>query len=212
MNRRIAVAVLLWVTAIALVLGLSAGPAWSVALYRLVAVEPLLGWGAWLSEAAVLALVALYGAAGLWALWGPHRRDWVLLLRLFAGGLAACLSYGLNLVLKGSFSAVRPCHLHEVVSVCPPADNWSFPSNHTVIACSLMIGLVVARPRLAWVAVPLAVLAACARVASGDHYPHDVLAGAAVGTLFYLGAAAVALPVLDHGARRLRGAAEKYRS
>lgn len=207
MIKRILGAIMLWLVAIALVSALSGAPAWSVDLYQVVAVEPLIGWGAWISTAALLALVALYAVAGLWLLTGgkltgPQR--WDQLIRLIIAGVAACVSYGINVVLKGSFAAVRPCHLHDIVSACPPAENWSFPSNHTVIAFSLMIGLIVAWPRWAWVAVPLALLAGCARVLSGDHYPHDVLAGAAVGTLFYLGVIAIAAPALDRGTRKLQ--------
>lgn len=205
MTKRILGTTLLWLVGIALVRALSGGPAWSVDLYRSVAVEPLIGLGAWVSEAALLALVTLYAMAGLWLLLARPRDQalrWGRLIRLVFGGVAACLSYGINLVLKGSFAAVRPCHLHDVVSVCPPADSWSFPSNHSVIAFSLMTGVIVAWPRLAWVAVPLALLTACARVLAGDHYPHDVLAGAALGTLFCLGLTLVISPALDRAQAR----------
>lgn len=178
-------------------------PGWSVRLYERAAVEPLIGWGSWLSQAALLALVALYLAAGVFAVLrrtpspSPRRHR---LVGLVAGGLAAALAYGLNLLLKDLFAEVRPCHLHDIVSACPPPDNWSFPSNHTVIAFALAVGLAAAAPRLAWPAVFLAVLAGSARVLAGDHYPHDVLAGAAVGTVLCLAALAVA------GSRGPRGA------
>src|SRR5699024_8685513 len=65
---------------------------------------------------------------------------------------------------------------------------------------ALAVGLAAAAPRLAWPAVFLAVLTGSARVLAGDHYPHDVLAGAAVGTVLCLAALAVA------GSRGPRGA------
>lgn len=206
MVKRIIGAVLLWLLAIVMVVVLSRGPAWSVELYQVVAVEPLIGWGAWISTAALLALVVTYASAGLWFVLEKRPTQdqrWQRLFRLVFGGGVACLSYGINLALKDGFAAVRPCHLHDIVSACPPAENWSFPSNHTVIAFSLMSGLIVAWPRLSWLVVPLAVLAACARVLSGDHYPHDVLAGAALATLFYLGIMIIAAPALDRGAQKL---------
>src|SRR5699024_12611016 len=114
------------------------------------------GWRAWLSQSGLLARAALDLAAGVCAVLRrapsppPRRRR---LVGLVAGGRAAALAYGLNLLLTGLLAEVRPCHLHDIVSACPPPDNWSFPSNHTVIAFALAVGLAAAAPRLAWPAV-----------------------------------------------------------
>lgn len=192
---------------IALVAVLATAPDWSVRLYEVAAVEPLIGWGAWLSEAAVLALVALYVGAGIRALLDrtPPRTSYRdRLSRLVAGGIAAVLAYGLNLVLKEQFAAVRPCHLHDVASACPPVDSWTFPSNHTVIAFSLAVVLTFTWPGLTWLVLPLAVVAGSARVLAGDHYPHDVMAGAVVGTVICLGALALIRPAMTVPARTRR--------
>lgn len=193
-TRRLLIAIALWTAAAAAIAALAGTPAWSVQLYSTVATQPLLDAGRWISQAAVLGLVALYAATGLWLLSRRRTEGWGRLVHLVVGGAVACLAYGANLVLKNAFTAIRPCHLHEIGASCPPLDNWSFPSNHTVIAFSLMIGLVTTCARLAWAAVPTAVLAGCARVLAGDHYPHDVLAGAVFATLFCLGLLVIAAP------------------
>lgn len=213
-GRRLPYAALVWTAGVVLVAVLAVAPGWSIRLYEVSAVEPLIGWGALLSEVAVLALVVSYVAAGLWVVLGrtaPRASPWDRLSGLVAGGVAAILAYGLNLLLKESFAAVRPCHVHDVASACPPLDNWSFPSNHTVIAFALAVGLATTMPRLAWSALPLAVIAGSARVFAGDHYPHDVLAGAVVGTTVSLGVVALAAPVLTPMIRRCRAGLHRSR-
>ena len=59
----------------------------------------------------------------------------------------------------------------------------SFPSAHTATACGLAAALVWLYPNGRWLFPLLAVLVGCQRVASGMHYPSDVLAGAATGCL-----------------------------
>ncbi|MFI8359866.1 phosphatase PAP2 family protein [Streptomyces sp. NPDC085612] len=60
---------------------------------------------------------------------------------------------------------------------CPPPGDWSFPSNHSVLAGAAAVALVAAAPRLAPVVVPAALLMAFSRVFAGVHYPHDVALG-----------------------------------
>ena len=64
-----------------------------------------------------------------------------------------------------------------------PLDRYSFPSGHTLHAVSFTWQAVAAFPELAWVLVPLALLVAASRVVLGLHYPTDVMAGAAIGSV-----------------------------
>ncbi|GGZ35908.1 hypothetical protein GCM10010343_73970 [Streptomyces avidinii] len=73
---------------------------------------------------------------------------------------------------------------------CPGPGDWSFPSNHAVLAGAAAVALTMAVRRLALLTVPLALLMAFSRVFVGVHYPHDVAFG------LLLGGSAAALVVL----------------
>jgi membrane-associated phospholipid phosphatase len=59
----------------------------------------------------------------------------------------------------------------------------SFPSAHTATAVGLAAALIWLYPQGRWLFVALAGLVGCQRIASGAHYPSDVLLGAAAGCL-----------------------------
>lgn len=61
------------------------------------------------------------------------------------------------------------------------AEVWSMPSSHAAMAAVLSLFLARTYPGLRGLAVVMAVLVCCGRVAFGAHYPSDVLVGAAVG-------------------------------
>lgn len=58
----------------------------------------------------------------------------------------------------------------------------SFPSGHSASAFAFATGLTLEKPELGLLAFPLAAGVTASRVATGAHYPSDVLAGAALGT------------------------------
>jgi len=63
------------------------------------------------------------------------------------------------------------------------ADHWSFPSGHAATAAALMTALWCLWPRPLWLYVGAAALVAVARVATGQHFLSDVIAGAVIGVL-----------------------------
>jgi undecaprenyl-diphosphatase len=67
-----------------------------------------------------------------------------------------------------------------------PLDQYSFPSGHTLHAFSFTIVALSYHPELAAILVPFTTLVAMSRLVLGLHYPSDVLAGAAIGTLLAL--------------------------
>jgi len=78
----------------------------------------------------------------------------------------------------------RPYMTHSAIRLgTPPLDLYSFPSGHTLHAVAFTIVALHYYPGLDWLLVPFASLVALSRVVLGLHYPTDVLAGAAVGTL-----------------------------
>jgi undecaprenyl-diphosphatase len=75
-----------------------------------------------------------------------------------------------------------------------PLDEFSFPSGHTLHAVSFCIVALAYYPWLAPLLVPFAACVALSRVVLGLHYPSDVLAATAIGSLL-AGASLWLLPV-----------------
>ncbi len=59
----------------------------------------------------------------------------------------------------------------------------SFPSGHTITAFAMAWTMALFLPRLRWPLYIVACLVGISRVVIGAHYPSDVLAGAAIGTI-----------------------------
>lgn len=158
----------------------SSGGDLSTGLYLAAARTELFDVGYLLSDVMLLTLVAAWG---LTAIVLALRRSLTRLIPLVIGGVGAVIAYGSSELLKLLVATPRPCNAYEVVvASCPSAENWSYPSNHTVIAWALAVSLIAALPRAGLLAVPAALLAGSARVFAGHHYPHDVLGGALLGT------------------------------
>jgi undecaprenyl-diphosphatase len=133
------------------------------------------------TEAGLLLFAALFVVAWWWARSGDAR---AIALAVLAP-LATAAGYIVSELLKSVVDEQRPCRtvVDAAVSLvpCPPTGDWSFPSNHAAIAGAGAIALALARPRIALLTVPLALLMAFSRVFVGVHYPHDVAAGLVVG-------------------------------
>lgn len=150
----------------------------STGIYLAAARWELFELGHVVSEIALLSLVAAWVATAAILLRGKRIDS---LLRLIAGGAGSVLAYASSEALKRVFTQTRPCTTQDVLAACPPAENWSYPSNHTVIAAALAMSMVLAVPFSAVFTVPLALLAGAARIVAGHHYPHDVVAGMVLG-------------------------------
>ena len=109
-------------------------------------------------------------------------------------GLTALAGVAIYKCIKNLLNRERPFASHRAVeALVRPLDRYSFPSGHTLHAVTFTIMLGYYYPPLLVVAVPFALSVAASRVVLGLHYPTDVAAGAAVGTLLavvslYLGA------------------------
>ncbi|MFF9642378.1 phosphatase PAP2 family protein [Kitasatospora aureofaciens] len=135
-----------------------------------------------------LGLFALFMLA---AWWRARGADSAVMARVLASPVIVVVAYGVNSVLKNMVEEVRPCaQIPGSVSLetCPSATSgdWSFPSNHSVIAFAAAISLWFVSRRLGAVATLFAVLMAASRVWVGVHYPHDVAVGALVGIVVAL--------------------------
>jgi membrane-associated phospholipid phosphatase len=141
--------------------------------------------------------VVLFGlllVAGWWLARGRGPRTMGAALWAGAGTL---LAVAVNQPLVNGFHEARPYtdHPHLLVLATRSAD-YSFPSDHAVMAGAVAAGLWLVDRRLGLIATAAAVVMAFARVYIAAHYPHDVLVGLAVGAaVVLLGWALLARPL-----------------
>ncbi|MEV7596720.1 phosphatase PAP2 family protein [Kitasatospora sp. NPDC089797] len=133
--------------------------------------------------------LGLFALFMLYAWWRARGADSAVMARVLASPLIVVVAYGINSVLKGMVEELRPCAQIKgsiALETCPAAGDWSFPSNHSVIAFAAAVSLWFVSRRLGVVATVFAALMAASRVWVGVHYPHDVAVGALVGTVVAL--------------------------
>jgi undecaprenyl-diphosphatase len=102
----------------------------------------------------------------------------------------------------------RPCRtLPSIEAIGKCGKSSSFPSDHAVAAGAVIVGLLlVTRGLLAWIGVLAALLIAFSRLYLGVHYPHDTLAGLALGAAVSLAGWLVLRGPLTRVAARISGA------
>jgi undecaprenyl-diphosphatase len=106
--------------------------------------------------------------------------------RAAVGALAAAaLALGVGLVLAHVVNEPRPfvTHPHVVHALIGHKPDASFPSDHATAAFAIAAAIWFRMRAVGAIALVLAAALAVGRVAVGVHYPLDVAAGAALGTL-----------------------------
>jgi membrane-associated phospholipid phosphatase len=146
--------------------------------------------------------VVLFAAVLLLAWWrarGDHDpRTMAAALWAPAGTL---LAVGLNQPLVNGFREARPYTVlpHALVLVSRSRD-YSFPSDHAVMAGAVAVGVLLTHRRLGVVTAIAALVMAFARVYAGAHFPLDVvvglLFGAAVALLGWFASRALLVAVV----------------
>ena len=132
------------------------------------------GWLDWLSIA--LSRIGMLGA--VWIVIGlvlavAYKRPWLLVAVVAADAAADLIaSFGKSIVMR---------HRPFVHQLGPPTTTHSFPSGHAATSFACATVLAVAVPRLRVPLFALATLIALSRLYNGDHFPLDVIAGAALG-------------------------------
>ena len=162
---------------------------------RAIEASPLASIVGFVAEKGPLVLVATFAVLAIRSWLHDHRA----LRILVAGGAGAVVAYLSSEIVKLVITEPRPCRALDVATVleCPEVGDWSWPSNHSVIAASLATACVLAAPRIIWLVAPVAVLLGFSRVGGGVHYVHDVLSGFALGVLVVTGVTVALLALVD---------------
>ena len=96
--------------------------------------------------------------------------------------VATLVAVAVNQPVGHLFDERRPYAVHpHLLVLASRTSDFSFPSDHAVMAGAAAAGLLLASRRLGVLAATAAVLMAFARVYIAAHYPWDVLAGLAEG-------------------------------
>ena len=126
----------------------------------------------------IVLFAALLAVALLRARTGSSRE----LAAVAWAGLGTLLAVAVNQPLGNWAHEPRPYRTYpHVFLLAQRSSDFSFPSDHAVMAGAVAAGLLIAWRRLGLVAVGLAVLMAFARVYIAAHYPWDVVVGLLVG-------------------------------
>jgi membrane-associated phospholipid phosphatase len=118
---------------------------------------------------------------GVWQRRAAGDRD---LAAAVWAGLGTLLAVGVNQPVAALVAERRPYAAHPgVLVLVDRSTDWSFPSDHSVMAGAAAMGLFLVSRQLGAVAAVAALLMAAVRVYVGAHYPLDVVAGLALGAL-----------------------------
>lgn len=149
-----------------------------------------------------LVLFAVLMVAG----WLLARRSGVpaRIAALAWAGLGTLVAVGINQPIVTAIHERRPYQTipHVLVLVSRSTD-FGFPSDHATMAGAVATGLLYVNRRLGLLAWAAALVMAFARVYTGAHYPHDVVAGLVLGAVVIVVGRLVAQPVLTVVADRI---------
>lgn len=127
-----------------------------------------------------LVLLALAAGSAIGLVWWKHPEQRP---RAAVASIGVVLPYITSEGLKVLFAQPRPCSRWVTAAECPPAGDWSLPSNHAALAFGAVavVSVLLGRATITWVMIGFAVLVAIGRVLEGVHYVHDVAIGALLG-------------------------------
>jgi undecaprenyl-diphosphatase len=102
-----------------------------------------------------------------------------------AAGFSTALALGAAQIVAHLWERPRPYAAHPDAAhlFIPASHDSSFPSDHATASFAIAMALFLRNRRIGTPALVLAAIVSVGRVAVGTHYPGDVLAGAALGSL-----------------------------
>ena len=154
-----------------------------------------------LANDGIFVLGACILALGLFELRRDRRRAFEVAA---AGALALAIALAVVMVSGLFVNEARPfVHDHDTVLLMQHAADNSFPSDHATVAFAGAVVAALAWPRWGVACIAAAVVIGLARVFAGVHFPGDIAAGAAIGTLAAIAAWAVVRRIAEPIAARL---------
>jgi undecaprenyl-diphosphatase len=104
---------------------------------------------------------------------------------VFIGCLNAGLLHCMFPYIKRRIGRPRPFRVDpRLPNLLAVLDEHSFPSGHTMTLSGVLVPIVLVWPATAISAATLMALMAWSRIATGHHYPSDIVAGAILGIVF----------------------------
>ncbi|WP_405757650.1 phosphatase PAP2 family protein [Streptomyces sp. NBC_01420] len=132
--------------------------------------------------------LVLFAVLMLIGWWRARTQDAQQAVKAPAAPVLTVIAFAVSTVVKQAVHENRPCQSLHVITLeaCPQPGDWSFPSNHATLAAAAAVALWFVSTRLGAVATGIALAMAASRVWVGAHYPHDILAGLAIGAIVAL--------------------------
>jgi undecaprenyl-diphosphatase len=131
----------------------------------------------------------------LWLLARPGgSRKWKVAAT--SGLAAAALALIANRVIASIWHRDRPFQDHAIRHPWSSSHDASFPSDHASASFAIAVAILLIDPLAGALFLVLALLISVGRVVVGEHYPGDVVAGAAIGTVCALIVVRLARPVI----------------
>ncbi|MCW2881282.1 MAG: hypothetical protein JWQ95_5382 [Sphaerisporangium sp.] len=130
--------------------------------------------------------VLVFGVLLAAAWWGARTTGGRSLTAALCAPVTTAAALALSAAIKLVVAEPRPCRAFPhafLVEPCPGAGDYSFPSNHATLAGAVAVGVLLVSWRLGVLAGIAALAMGASRVYVGAHYPHDVLAGLALGAI-----------------------------